>query len=274
MIDLQRAAAAAEALLEAHRGRQPFDALDPSIAPRDIADAYAIQEALRVRREPWLGPTVGYKVALTSRVMQKMVSFDSPFSGPLHARFLHASGTRLRLDAFGRLGIECELAARLGEDLPAAGAPYDRARIAAAVDTLAPAFELVDDRRADYTRMAPLVLTLVADNAWNGGVVLGEARTDWRALDLAAVRGLLRINGQVAAEGHGADVLGHPFEALAWLVNDLAARGMDVRAGMVVMTGSMIGTRFPAPGDHFELEVEGLGSVQADIADEPATEDA
>ncbi len=265
MVEQDDIVAAAKLLLRQHRDAQAFDALPEALAPQDIAHAYAVQEALRRLREPWLGPTAGYKVALTSRVMQQMVSFDSPFAGPLHQGVLYASGVRLRAADFGRLGIECELAATLRADLPAAGAPYSREQIADAVDTLAPAFELVDDRRADYTRMASLILTLIADNAWNGGVVRGAPREDWRHLDLAALRGELRINGAAVAEGHGRDVLGHPFEALAWLVNTLATQGKDVRSGMVVMTGSMIGTRFANSGDAFELSVEGLGSVRAGV---------
>jgi 2-keto-4-pentenoate hydratase len=257
---------AARLLLQEHRNRVSFGPLPGALAPRSVADAYAIQEAFRALRAPGLGPVAGHKVALTSKVMQKMVEFDSPFSGPLHAGIIHRSTAVLRYADYIHLGIECELAAVLGIDLPAANAPYSRDQIAGAVATLMPAFELVDDRHADYSKIGSLILTLIADNAWNGGIVLGAPVTDWRSLDLAAIRGVLTLNGAAAGEGRGSDVLGHPFEALAWLVNALAERGTSMAKGMVVMTGSMIATKFVKPGDALRFSVEGLGEVSVSLS--------
>lgn len=256
---------AARVLLEEHRARKPFGPLPEPLAPRDAADAYAIQEAFRALRAGTLGPIAGHKVALTSTVMQKMVSFHSPFSGPIHAGIIHQSPAQLKYSDYGRLGIECELAAFLGKDLPAENAPYSREQIADAVEALMPAFELVDDRNADYTKISSLILTLIADNAWNGGIVLGKPQTNWRSLDLAAIRGVLTINGEVAGEGFGRDVLGHPFEALTWLVNTISSQGKSMKKGMVVMTGSMIATKFVNPGDSLSLAVEGLGEIGVSI---------
>jgi 2-keto-4-pentenoate hydratase len=266
MTDLSRNQETARLLLEQHRGRIDFDALPEKLAPRDVGDAYAIQEAFRGLRESQLGPVAGYKVALTSTVMQEMLRFYSPFAGPIHAGLIHQSPAQLSFGDYGRPGIECELAAYLGKDLPAGGAPYDREQIADAVESLMPAFELVDDRNADYKKIASLILTLIADNAWNGGIVLGKPVRDWQALDLAAIRGTLTMNGQVAGEGHGRDVLGHPFEALTWLTNTIASQGRSMKKGMVVMTGTMIATKFVKPGDALSFSVEGLGEVAVRIA--------
>lgn len=256
---------AAALLFEQHQRRQSFDALPAEIAPRNVDDAYAIQSALFRLRVHALGSLVGHKVALTSKVMQKMVEFDSPFAGPLHANIVHQSGATLRNGDYIHLGLECELAAKLGDDLPAANAPYSATQIAAAVSALMPAFELVDDRHADYTKIGSLILTLIADNAWNGGIVLGQPMTNWRALDLAAIRGTLEVNGTPTGEGRGSDVLGHPFEALAWLVNTLAQHGIGMKAGMVVMTGSMIATKFVQAPAVVNFSVEGLGQVSVTL---------
>lgn len=266
MSDADRHRQAAQLLLEQHSARQNFDALPEPLAPRGVEDAYAIQEAFRAIREQKLGPTTGFKVALTSTVMQQMLRFYSPFAGPIHAGLVHKSPAVLKFADYGRPGIECELAAYLGKDLPAEGAPYTREQIADAVETLMPAFELVDDRNADYQKISALILTLIADNAWNGGIVLGAPVKDWRKLDLAAIGGVLTMNGTVAGEGHGRDVLGHPFEALTWLTNTIAAQGRSMRKGMVVMTGTMIATKFVKPGDKLSFAVEGLGSVAVEIA--------
>ncbi|MGH8677740.1 MAG: 2-keto-4-pentenoate hydratase, partial [Burkholderiales bacterium] len=136
---------------------------------------------------------------------------------------------------------------------------------AAATGARMPAFELVDDRHTDYTRISSLILTLIADNAWNAGIVLGASVRDWQSLDLAAIRGVLKLNGAVAGEGHGRDVLGHPLDALAWLVNTLAGQGKSMTKDMVVMTGSMIATKFVNPGDHLAFSVEGIGEVSVSL---------
>lgn len=265
MSDQDRNRQTAQLLLDQHRARQPFDALPEALAPRGVEDAYAIQEAFRALRADRLGPVAGYKVALTSTVMQEMLRFFSPFAGPIHAGLIHHSPAALRYSDYGRPGIECELAAYLGRDLPADKAPYTRDQIADSVEALMPAFELVDDRNADYKKISSLILTLIADNAWNGGIVLGKPVKDWRSLDLAAIRGALTMNGAPAGEGHGRDVLGHPFEALTWLTNTVAAQGRSMKKGMVVMTGTMIATKFVQAGDALDFAVEGLGRVSVRI---------
>ncbi len=256
---------AARLLIDQHAQHSPFSRLPDHCAPRDEAEAYAIQEALRRLRESELGPTAGYKVALTSTVMQEMLRFGSPFAGPLHAGMIYSNGKQLDHTQYGRLCIECELAAVIGKTLLSTDAPYSREQIADAVDTIAPALELVDDRNADYATISSLVLTLIADNAWNAGIVVGTALKSWRHLDLAKLHGTVTINGEQVGEGYGRDVLGHPLEALKWLVNTIAAQGKDISKGMVVMTGTMIATQFVSPGDHLTFSVDGLGDVGVNV---------
>jgi 2-keto-4-pentenoate hydratase len=256
---------AARLLLEQHAQHLQFSALPDSCAPRDDAEAYAVQEALRRLRAPELGSTAGYKVALTSDVMQEMLRYFSPFAGPLHANMIYNDGAQLDHTQYGRLCIECELAAVLGKNLRSSNAPYSREQIADAVDTIAPALELVDDRNADYGAITELVLTLIADNAWNAGIVLGPALKDWRHLDLANLHGTVMVNGETTGEGYGRDVLGHPLEALRWLVNTITKQGKDIEKGMVVMTGTMIATQFVKPGDNLTFSVDELGSVDVRV---------
>ena len=126
-----------------------------------------------------------------------------------------------------------------------------------------PAFELVDDRGADYSNL--YFLGVAADNAWNAGVVLGAERADWQSLDLENARGAMTINGEPAGEGYGRDVLGHPLDALAWLANTLAGRGKELEAGMLVMTGSIVSTKFLNPGDEAAFTFEGLGDIRLSV---------
>jgi 2-keto-4-pentenoate hydratase len=197
---------AAELLLEQHQKNVAFTDLPIDIKPKTESDAYAIQSALFNLRKSSLGDIVGYKVALTSEVMQNLLQFPSPFSGPLHGNLIYNDGKILSAKDYGHLCIECEIAAVLKTDLPQRESPYRAIDIADAIDTIAPALEIVDDRRADYDRISQEVLTLIADNAWNAGLVHGKMTDDWRTLDLATLKGTVRINGQLMGEGYGRDV--------------------------------------------------------------------
>jgi len=93
--------------------------------------------------------------------------------------------------------------------------------------------------------------------------VLGKPVARLRAPDLFKLAGRALINGSEAGRGTGADVLGHPHNALAWLANHLAAEGKGLHAGQIVLTGSLVKTVWLNAGDHVTMELEGLGKVQA-----------
>lgn len=263
MTQSSKAARAAKRLYDAHAERRPYEALPDDLSPATIDEAYDIQEAFHALLVPDRGAIVGYKIALTTPVMQRMVGFDAPCIGAVFASSVHHSPAAVRASDYVHLGAECEIAVRLGSDLPATGVPYDRAGVALAVAALMPAFELIDDRGADYSNL--YFLNVPSDNAWNAGVVLGPEREDWRVLDLENCRGLMTINGEPSGEGYGRDVLGHPLDALAWLANALAGRGKHLQAGMLVMTGSIVSTKFMNPGDVAAFSVDGLSDIRMDI---------
>jgi 2-keto-4-pentenoate hydratase len=265
MPDQDRIQQAARLLWAEHRARKPFASLPATLAPRTVDEAYAVQAELHLLMTEVRGPVAGYKIALTTPVMQQMVGFHTPIAGAILARTIHSSPITLRRTDYVRLGVECEIAVQLGKDLPAAQAPYRREQVSDAVAAIISAFELVDDRQADYTQLAAHVLTLIADNAWNAGIILGSPLRDWRHVDLTAARGVMRINGTVVGEGYGRDVMGHPFEALLWLVNMLAEQGKSLTQGMIVMTGSIVATKFVNPGDTVGLSVDGIGEAQLSV---------
>jgi len=255
---------AARFLHEAHRARTAYQPLPDGISPRDINEAYDIQEAFHELLLPERGAIVGYKVALTTTVMQQMVGFGHPASGAVFTSGVHHSPVTINASDYVHVGAECEIAMLLERDLPASDAPYDRESVARAVAALMPAFELVDDRGADYTDL--YFLNVAADNSWNAGIVLGEAVIDWQDIDLVAATGTMTINGQPAGVGTGGDVLGHPLEALAWLANNLAERGKSLQKDMIVMTGSIVSTKFLNKGDEVHFEIDTLGDVLLTVA--------
>jgi len=124
------------------------------------------------------------------------------------------------------------------------------------------ALELVDDRAADYSSLD--VLSLVADNSWNGGIVLSEFATKWP--DLEPVAGRATKDGADIGVGHGRDILGHPFNSVAWLATQLNSRGAGgLKAGQVVMTGAVMKTVFPDADASFRFAFEGLGAVEVQV---------
>ena len=253
-IDLEQAAST---LVRDHADRRNIKPFARAWGAADLAGAYAIQAAFVQRLVPTYGPGVGYKIGLTSARMQQMCSVDHPIAGVVLQRRVYPSGARLPLRSLVRLGLEFEICVRLGRDLPPRGRTYEMDEVAQAVDAVAPAFEVIDDRNSAY----PLdMLSLVADNAWNEGIVLGGWQTAWP--DLAAARGLVECDGRIIDQGHGRDVLGHPFEPLRWLANHLQAQGVSLKSGEIVSTGSLVTTRFPASREQYRFTVEGIGSVE------------
>ena len=253
---------AAAYLMAAHEKRERFTPLPAELAPRTAEEAYAIQDSFVALRAEKLGAIAGYKIALSSSEMQRFVGVDSPQAGVMLGGTLHRSPARVRAADYVRLVVEFEIAVQMAADLPAADAPFTRQSVAEYVAAVMPAIEIADDRNADYSRLAQHPLELIADNGWNEGAVVGAPFENWRALDLAALRGVATINGDVVGEGRGAAAMGHPLEALAWVANHLASEDRSLVFRDMVITGSMITTKTVKPGDRVRFEVERLGSVE------------
>jgi 2-keto-4-pentenoate hydratase len=252
--------AAAIAIAAARRSRTPLKPLAADVAPRTEADGYRIQEALRDLLAAEFGALVGYKIGCTSAVMQEYLAIPHPCGGSVFANGVHGSGVSLRANDFVRVGVECEIAVKLGSYLAPSAAPFTAESVAQAIEAYLPAIEIVDDRYADWQTIgAP---TLVADDFFAAGCVLGKPVARFLAPDLLDVIGRAVINDAEVARGTGADVLGHPHSALAWLANHLAADGNGLRAGQMVLTGSLVKTIWLKAGDRVTMDLSGLGRVE------------
>ena len=249
------AAEAARFLDEAHRTRARYQNLPEAIAPTNFAEAYAAQEALCALWEPKLGPIAGRKIAVTTKVMQELMGIDHPCGGTIFSSRVHTSPAKIAKRDFVNVRVECELAVRLGRDLPGGSSVWTRETARQAVGEVMAAFELIEDRFADYK--SSKALSLIADNAWNGGVVLGRAVPLAAGLDLDGIAGALSSNGRPLSTGKTDDPLG----ALAWLANQAAECGRPMSAGMVVITGSVIPTVDIAAGERLDFAIEGIGEA-------------
>ena len=251
---------AARFLDEAHRARARYQNLPDAIAPTTFDDAYAAQEALVALWQPRLGAIVGRKIAVTTKVMQELMGIDHPCGGTIFASRVHRSPARISNADFVNVRIECELAVRVDRDLPKGPKPYTRESAREAVSEIMAAFELIEDRKADYKSCK--ALSLIADNAWNGGIVVGAAKAPLAGSDLNGITGRLTRNGKQELGGKTDD----PMGALAWVANLAADRGRPLEAGMVVITGSVVPTIDIAPGERLEFALEDVGEVSMTAA--------
>jgi 2-keto-4-pentenoate hydratase len=256
--------AAADIIACGRRSRAPLEPLAADIAPKTESEGYLIQDALHGLLAPDFGARVGYKIGCTSPVMQQYLGIPHPCAGGVFAKGVYDSGVSLASDDFIRVGVECEIAVRLARDLAPSQAPFTPDMAAQAIEAYLPAIEIVDDRYLDWQSLgAP---TLVADDFFAAGCVLGKPVARSATPDLHNVVGRAFINDVEAGQGTGADVLGHPHNALAWLANHLAASGKHLRAGEIVLTGSLVKTVWLKPGDRVMMDLRGLGSVGATFA--------
>src|SRR3989442_11250758 len=204
--------AAARASFEMHRMRVRYGPLDATLRAAPLDDAYRIQDALhRIMAKAGRGEIAGSKIALTPRAVQQMTGVDPPAAGAIFSKVVHSAPARVDLAAYHHLGVEFEVAVRLGDDLPAGDGPWTRTSVAGRVAACLPAFELVEDGDADYKTLD--AFTLVAQNTWNGGVVLGAPITEWRGGDLGSAVTRCWGNDQPGGQGKTGDGMGHPLDA-------------------------------------------------------------
>lgn len=265
----------ADWLVDEHRHQRTFDLPPAGLQVHDLEQATQVQQALVQRKSRECGPTAGWKIALATPVMQQMVGLNAPIAGRLHQRQVVSAPAHTRQRDYGRLLVEFEIAVKLSRDLPAGATPHTAQSVVNAVQGVAPAMEIADDRNADYTQLARLGLYLVADNAWNEGAMLGRFDTRWTRWlttpevsaddGLGRLRGEAFINGASVGGGQGRDLMGHPLKALAWLANEANARGEQLRAGDVCILGSLVSSKFPQQGDVLRFDLESFEPIELTI---------
>ncbi len=242
--------------LMAARGGPAIDTLPEP--PGDLEAAYDVQDALvaRIAR-----PANGWKIGCTSAMAQRISRVEEPFFGRMFAHSTAASPARLALAGFHNPIVEPEIAFRMGRSLPAAGAPYDAATVADAVAAMFPAIEIVDSR---YLRAWKIdIRETVADNGVHAFFVHGAEHADWRSVDRKTVPLTVTANGRFVARGIGANALEDPMNALVWLANGLARRGLSLAAGELVTTGNICDDAVrPAAGDTTVADFGALGEVE------------
>ena len=238
----------------------------PTILPEDtlrmptLDECYIVQDAIHEQlKNKGFGSLVGHKIGCTTQVMQDYLAIEHPCSGEIFESMVFFSNEILKLSDFHRIGIECEIAARLSKDLPEQKNDYDIEMVEDAVGALMAAIELVDDRYIDYPSFPTPIL--VADDFFNAGVVLGSEKKNWKSIPLREIKGWMKVDGEEVGRGSGGDILGHPMNSLAWLANHSVRLGKPLKSGSFVMLGSVVKTVFLEQPSQINIGFEYLGEV-------------
>ncbi|CAD5279449.1 2-oxo-3-hexenedioate decarboxylase [Bosea sp. 62] len=255
--------ASADAIATARLSLTPLAPPSAGATPRDLAEAYAVRDAVHARlAESRFGARIGWKIGCTTPVMQAYLGIAHPCAAGLFAGTTHRGDARLRHGDFVKVGVECEIAVRLTSDLPEG--PFTTESVRSAVGAVMAAIEIVDDRYVEWQGTGTPML--VADDFFAAGAVLGREHDPAALPDLATLRGRVLIDGVEAGAGIGADVLGHPYAALAWLAEHASERRMPLRAGETVLLGSLVRTQWVSAGASVRIEIDALGAVEANFA--------
>ena len=230
----QTPAQLAEAIWAARQAGHTLDA-EATLGTPDLATAYAIQRALLALRLAAGERVVGWKLGYTSEVMRRQMGIARPNFGPLTDWMLLGSGDAVD-ERLVQPRVEPEIGLRLKTALDARHAPVDRHTVAAAVEGAYACLEVV---HSTWTGYRFNLEQNTADNSSAGQVVVGPRLpvTDLMTLDTVAVR--LCDGDRTLGQGVGADADGHPLDAVARLVRELAANGQRLEAGDLVITGGL-----------------------------------
>jgi 2-keto-4-pentenoate hydratase len=260
MLNSANIQAIATELMGQHARKETFVNFPDRVPTLD--DANDVQDAYVAMLCDAQGTSVGgYKIALTSKSTRDWLKIDHPCAGQVLANRIHQSPFTVHLSDYVRFSMETEICIVLDKDMAGDCTIEDVRRNLRSIHC---SYELVEDRGADLTCLD--ARSLVSDNSWNGGIVMGPPGPTDLVLENRA--GRLRVNGVVTKEGTTRETMGgNPLFVVAWLAGHLGKRGKVLKAGMPVITGSIIETQFPVAGDVLVFEVDGMPPVELRIAE-------
>ncbi|NKB77518.1 MAG: hypothetical protein GKR96_10870 [Gammaproteobacteria bacterium] len=251
---------ATDFLLEKRFYKEVVDNIPESMYPKSESDAYEVQRQIVSHLLFHNQSSVcGYKLACTNDSAKNALGVDGPFSGCMLSHSTYSNGRSLVAEDFVLRIVEQEFAFMLDQDVPFPGTPYTAETVKPFIGALIPAIEVVDHRYTDFTKVGKAAL--IADNAIHGVSILGERNNDWKHLDLSTCRTQLFVNDKLAANGSGENVLGNPLNAVSWITNHLQSRGIELKAGNFITTGTTCDVYLASAGDQIKADFGELGSV-------------
>lgn len=244
-------------LYDAMKTGKPMDVISELDDFVTVQDAYDIQ-LKNVARALDDGEVIsGKKIGLTSKPMQKLFGIDEPDYGHLYKSTEVTNGGSIKIDTLNKPKVEGEIAFVLKEDLKGPGVTVED--VYRATDYISASIEIVDTRYRDWK--IKLVDT-ISDNGSSVLYLMGDNKLSVDQVSIPEIEMTLCKNGEKINNGTGADVLGNPAEAVAWLANKLNEFGVQLNRGDVILSGAITAAPEASRGDVFECVFSELGSVK------------
>ena len=248
-----------EFIFQSHQRGDTFSNLENDMKPKDFAEAYDIQK--RLRQKLPRGPLGGYKIALSSKIQQDYHNITQPVYGGLFRKEIFNSPKVIVLKNYHRMSVEFELAFELSDRIIDSKIQRNLENIFPDISNVMPAIELVDDRGANYEGLDPL--SLACDNAWSGGLVLGDPIEDWKEKDFLVMQSTCEWNHEPKITTTVLDA--KPFENLCWIINELHSCQSELKPGMIIITGSVFRVRQAKIGDKIKHILSDHGKVSIEV---------
>lgn len=262
-MDAKQIDALAQTIADARRSRKPMDVV-AAIGGLSEADAYKVQFAVHDKIcAAGADKVAGWKVALTLPHQYEPLKLSGPVFACIYESGIRQSGAVFEKGYPLKPGIEPELVARIAKDAPKGSAPYTADSVRDHVANLHCGMELVDNRYADAGKMSGPAR--IADNVLQAACVVGPEVKEWRKLDFPNLKGRSTLDGKELANGPGSAVMGSALISLAWLANKLNEHGRMLKAGDLILTGSVHPPAFLPGTGVARTEFEGLGGTEITI---------
>jgi 2-keto-4-pentenoate hydratase len=243
------------AFVHARTHRPAWPGIEQPLRPATIEDGYRLQAAIHQRLVDEGDKRVGWKVGSTSAAGQRGFGLKEPVYAGLFASDRSASLAAALSRKLTKPSLECEIAMVLRQDLDPA---MSDASIADAIAACHIGCEIIDNRYGDPSAVG--VPSLIADDFFQVGFVIGAENTAWRTQDLTTAAGFIEIDGQ-RHTGSAQDVLS-AFASLRWLAGALSRNGLSLRAGEIVLTGTLVTpTPITLPATAVSMGITGFQSL-------------
>jgi len=256
-MDKQQIQICGDELYQAMLDLKPVRPLTERFNDITLDDAYNISLRVLERRIESGEKVIGKKIGLTSKAVQNMLKVGQPDFGYLTDKMAFSQGEEILIsDRLIQPKAEGEIAFILKKDLMGPG--LTAADVLAATDCVIPCFEVVDSRIENWEIK---IEDTVADNASCGVFLLGDRAVDPRKVDLATCGMVVEKNGSIISTGAGAAALGSPVNCVIWLANTLGQFGIPLKAGEVILSGSLVPLEPVKAGDFMSVSIGGIGSA-------------
>lgn len=245
-------------LARAEEERNPIGPISNLVSGElSIDDAHRICEGNIQRRLDAGERLAGYKIGFTNIPVREQMGWPDSMYGHIMDSMILKSGATVFMETLITPKIECEICFKLGQDLNGKGVAVED--VLAATDGVSASFEICDSRISGWKCLFP---DIFADNGFAGRIVLSDRWHPVGEIDLPAETAVMKQNGKKIAEGKGALAMGHPAKAVCWLVDKLADRGKGLKAGQVVMTGTLTPILPVEKNASYEASFSTMGDIQ------------